>query len=343
MNDAAEGAPGAPAETDRTEGGSEAALDVALRFTVEHQSVRGQFVRLGPAWLELREHADHPASVRRLLGEASAAAVLLASTLKFEGELTLQLQGDGVVRLLVAQCTHDLRVRAVVRFDAASFGGERAGAEAELDFPSLVGQGQLAVTVESTQGGARYQGIVPLGGDSLAAALEQYFDRSEQLPTTVRLGADDARAAGLLVQRLPQSGGISVAGDDTADTGAARSAREAEATRTLDAARTALAGLATDELLARPIEDLLRRACAGEDLRLHPARAVGFRCRCSRERVAGMLRALGADELDSILAEQGAVTVTCEFCQRPWRFDAVDVSALTGEADRRPPGSPIVH
>jgi len=94
MNDAAEGAPGAPAETDRAEGGSEAALDVALRFTVEHQSVRGQFVRLGPAWLELREHADHPASVRRLLGEASAAAVLLASTLKFEGELTLQLQGD---------------------------------------------------------------------------------------------------------------------------------------------------------------------------------------------------------------------------------------------------------
>ena len=159
----------------------------------------------------------------------------------------------------------------------------------------------------------------------------------------MRLGADDARAAGLLVQRLPQSGGMSVAGDDTADTGSARSAREAEATRTLDAARTALAGLATDELLARPVEDLLRRACAGEDLRLHPARAVGFRCRCSRERVAGMLRALGADELDSILAEQGAVTVTCEFCQRPWRFDAVDVSALTGEADRRPPGSPIVH
>jgi len=171
MNDAAEGAPGAPAETDRLEGGPEAALDVALRFTVEHQSVRGQFVRLGPAWLELREHADHPASVRRLLGEASAAAVLLAATLKFEGELTLQLQGDGAVRLLVAQCTHDLRVRAVVRFDAASFEGERDGIGAELDFPSLVGRGQLAVTVESTQGGARYQGIVPLGGDSLAAAL----------------------------------------------------------------------------------------------------------------------------------------------------------------------------
>jgi molecular chaperone Hsp33 len=327
MSDAPQGLPGAP---DAADAGAVDAVDAAFRFTVEHQAVRGEFVRLGPAWLALREHADYPAPVRRLLGEAAAAAALLAATLKFDGELTLQLQGDGAVRLLVAQCTHDLRVRAVARFDAARFDGG-----AEPAFAALVGDGQLVVTLESRQGGARYQGIVPLAGGSLAAALESYFGQSEQLPTAVVLGADDGRAAGLLVQRLPQAGGTG--------TEAPLAAREAEADRTLEDARLALAGIAADELLSRPVGELLRRACVGHDLRLQPPRAVGFRCRCSRERVAGMLRALGAEELDSIVAEQGAVTVTCEFCHRPWRFDAVEVSGLVDEAERRPPGSRALH
>ena len=327
MSDAPQGLPGAP---DAADAGAVDAVDAAFRFTVEHQAVRGEFVRLGPAWLALREHADYPAPVRRLLGEAAAAAALLAATLKFDGELTLQLQGDGAVRLLVAQCTHDLRVRAVARFDAARFEGG-----AEPAFAALVGDGQLVVTLESGQGGARYQGIVPLAGGSLAAALESYFGQSEQLPTAVVLGADDGRAAGLLVQRLPQAGGT--------ETETPLAAREAEADRTLEDARLALAGIAADELLSRPVGELLRRACVGHDLRLQPPRAVGFRCRCSRERVAGMLRALGAEELDSIVAEQGAVTVTCEFCHRPWRFDAVDVSGLVDEAERRPPGSRALH
>jgi molecular chaperone Hsp33 len=327
MSDAPQGLPGAP---DGADAGAVDAVDAAFRFTVEHQAVRGEFVRLGPAWLALREHADYPAPVRRLLGEAAAAAALLAATLKFDGELTLQLQGAGAVRLLVAQCTHDLRVRAVARFDAARFEGG-----AEPAFAALVGDGQLVVTLESGQGGARYQGIVPLAGGSLAAALESYFGQSEQLPTAVVLGADDGRAAGLLVQRLPQAGGT--------ETETPLAAREAEADRTLEDARLALAGIAADELLSRPVGELLRRACVGHDLRLQPPRAVGFRCRCSRERVAGMLRALGAEELDSIVAEQGAVTVTCEFCHRPWRFDAVDVSGLVDEAERRPPGSRALH
>lgn len=321
------------------EGGvAPASLDIACRFTVEHQAVRGEFVRLGPAWLALREHAEYPAPVRRLLGEASAAAALLAATLKFEGELTLQWQGDGLVRLLVAQCTHDLQMRAVARFDAAAFADG-----AEPGFAALAGDGQLAVTLESGPTGSRYQGIVPLGGGSLSAALEQYFGQSEQLPTAVVLGADDACAAGLLVQRLPQSGGATATAAVAVDDEAARTARDAESLRTFAAAQAALAGIASDELLARPVEDLLRRACAGHDLRMFPSRTVQFRCRCSRERVAGMLRALGAEELDGIVAEQGAVTVTCEFCQRPWRFDAVDVSGLSGEVDRRPPGPSVIH
>lgn len=318
-------------------------VDALSRFTVEHRSVRGEFVRLGPAWLALREHGDYPPAVRRLLGEAAAAAALLAATLKFEGELTLQMQGDGAVRLLVAQCTHDLGLRAVARFDAARVAALEAGSAGAPAFAALAGDAQLAVTIESARGGARYQGIVPVDGGSLAAALERYFEGSEQLPTAVALAADDAGVAGMLVQRLPQAGGHPGGQPAGADAPAALAAREAEATATLEVARAALAGIAADELLARPIEELLHRACAGHDLRLQPARSVAFRCRCSRERVAGMLRALGAEELDAILAEQGAVTVTCEFCHRPWRFDAVDVSGLMGDAGRQPPGSPAVH
>ncbi|MFM7396024.1 MAG: Hsp33 family molecular chaperone HslO [Gammaproteobacteria bacterium] len=301
-------------------------IDLVQRFVVEQQSVRGQFVRLGPAWLSLREHADYPEPVRRLLGEAVSAAVLLASTLKFEGELTLQLQGSGGVRLLVAQCTHDFRVRGVARFDR-----ERIADDA--DFVALAGEGTIVVTIETGKQASRYQGIVPIGGGSLAASLERYFENSEQLPTRVILGADDFGTAGLLVQRMPGQGGVTVEGIDL----------EVQADRTFSAASEAIAGVQSDELLFRPAAELMRRAFAGLDLRIHGSHAVGFRCRCSAERVEGMLRSLGMTEVEAIVAERGEVTVTCEFCHKPWRFDAVDVSRLFSAAADLPPGSSAVN
>ena len=306
--------------------GEHRVIDFVQRFVVEQQSVRGQFVRLGPAWLALREHADYPESVRRLLGEAISASVLLASTLKFEGELTLQLQGNGGVRLLVAQCTHDFRVRGVARFDR-----ERVFDDA--DFAALAGEGTIVVTIETGKQASRYQGIVPIGGGSLAASLEHYFETSEQLPTRVVLGADDFGTAGLLVQRMPGQGGL--AGEGIA--------LEAEADRTFSAACEAISGVQRDELLVRPAAELMRRTFAGLDLRLHGSHAVGFRCRCSAERVEGMLRSLGVVEVESIVAERGQVIVTCEFCHKPWSFDAVDVSRLFGAAADQPPGSSAVN
>jgi len=306
--------------------GEHRVIDLVQRFVVEQQSVRGQFVRLGPAWLALREHADYPEPVRRLLGEAVSAAVLLASTLKFEGELTLQLQGNGGVRLLVAQCTHDFRVRGVARFDR-----ERTSDDA--DFVSLAGEGTIVVTIETGKQASRYQGIVPIGGGSLAASLEHYFENSEQLPTRVVLGADDFGTAGLLVQRMPGQGGVAGEGLSL----------EAEADRTFAAACEAMVGVHSDELLVRPAAELMRRTFAGLDLRLHGSHAVNFRCRCSAERVEGMLRSLGASEVESIVTEQGQVTVTCEFCHKPWGFDAVDVSRLFGAAADQPPGSSAVN
>jgi molecular chaperone Hsp33 len=303
--------------------------DVVRRFVAEHQDVRGQYVRLAGAWLGLREHGAYPPAVRELLGQATCAAVLLASTLKFEGMLTLQLQGNGPVRLLVAQCTDDFRVRAVARFDPA---------RAEGGFRELAGEGTVTVTVESDRPGSRYQGIVPLEGQSLAESLEQYFRGSEQIPTSVRLEADDAGATGLLVQRLPSVGG-SAASDDPA----AAAARAGEAQATFATAGAALAGIGHDELLRRPGDELMLRCLAGVDVRLFEPRPVRFECRCSPERVAGMLRGLGEVEVRDVLAEQGAVTVTCEFCHRPYRFDAVDVEQLFAGAAAISPGSPSVN
>lgn len=298
-------------------------FDLVRRFAVDQQTVRGQYVRLGPAWLALREHADYPPIVRRLLGEASAAAVLLASTLKFEGELTVQMQGDGPLRLLVAQCTHDFRIRGVARFDRA-----RLEALSSPDFGALLGAGQLVVTVEAAAAASRYQGVVPIDPTSLADSLGRYFEQSEQLPTAVALAADDAGAAGLLVQRLPQAGGhVSGVAD------------ESLAQQAFERARDTLASLAGDELLARPATELMQRSFAGLDLRLFEAQPVEFRCRCSEARVTDMLRSIGATEVQSILTEQGAVTVTCEFCHRPWRFDAVDVARLFGAPGSQAPSS----
>ncbi|HKZ73121.1 MAG TPA: Hsp33 family molecular chaperone HslO [Steroidobacteraceae bacterium] len=285
-------------------------VDLVHRFIFEHQPVRGHWVRLDAAWRELRAHQQYPPAVRDLLGEAVTAAVLLAASLKFEGTLTLQLEGDGAVRLLVAQCTNDFRVRAVPRFDA---GRLPAGNGAVPSFRTLVGaQGRLTVTIEAAERDSRYQGVVPLSGASLSESLEAYFADSEQLPTQVRLIADDSGTAGLLVQKLPG------AGDDD------------EADGTWRAAQAGAAEVDPARLLADPIVPLLERAFPGRDVRLFRGSAVRFECGCSPERVSGVLRSLGEDEVRDILREHGVVAVTCEFCQRPYRFDAVAIDGLFG-------------
>ncbi len=150
--------------------------DKVRRFVLERHPIRGHAVRMSAAWQSLREHQDYPPAVQQLLGEAVAAVVLLAATLKFDGSLTLQLQGKGLVSLLVAQCTHDFKVRAMARHDP--IGGEAR-------FSLLAGEGQIVVTVEASDRASSYQGVVPITGDSLAESLEAYFEQSEQLPTRV--------------------------------------------------------------------------------------------------------------------------------------------------------------
>ena len=285
--------------------------------------MRGHWVHLEGAWRELQAHASYPPAVTELLGQAVVASVLLAATLKFRGTLTFQLEGNGAVSLLVAQCTHDFRVRAVARCDH--------DAVRELsDFRSLVGDaGRITVTIEAEEKSLRYQGIVPLSGVSLAESLEVYFASSEQLPTRVLLTADETHGAGMLVQKLP--------GAEDSLIGESSAVTEAWA-----GAQRGITRLGHATLREQGIEQLLAQGFPGHDLRLFRGAPVRFECRCSEGRVAGLLRALGQQEVREVLNEQGSVTVTCEFCHRPYRFDPVDIDALFAESPAAG-GSEAIH
>ena len=291
--------------------------DLLHRFLFERLPVRGHLVRLDASWRAAIEHHDYPAPVTTALGEAMAAAALMAGALKFEGRLSLQFEGPGPVRLVLAQCTHRHAIRGVARHDALPEG----------EATDLFGNGQLAVTIEQSEGSERYQGVVPLESEQLATNLEAYFERSEQLPSRLLLAATPDRAAGLLLQRV-------ALGD--AGTGPGRAEAE-DAWRRIG---LLAATVSPKELFDLPCRELLQRLFREDDIRLFEGTPVFFQCTCSRERVAGILQALGGDEVEALLAERGDVEVRCEFCNRAWRFDAVDVAGLfsTGAPRPAPPG-----
>ncbi|MEY4762920.1 MAG: hypothetical protein RLZZ200_2776 [Pseudomonadota bacterium] len=287
-------------------------VDSLRRFLFENEPLRGHWLRLEDSWRAAREHQSHPPVVTALLGEALAAVTLLGAALKFRGTLTLQVRGTGLLPLLIAQCTHDRKLRGVAQ--------PREGAVIPDDatLADLVGEGQMVVTVDNEEG-MPWQGIVPLVGATLSACLEQYFESSEQLPTRLVLAADAHRAAGLLLQKLPSPDG----------TGEGEEGRRRDL---WDEAALLHATLGGRELLDTEPDVLLHRLFGEHDLRLFEGETVAFGCRCSPERVANVLRSLGAHEANDIVAEQGVISVTCEFCHRPYRFDAIDVAQLFADA-----------
>ncbi len=300
--------------------------DCLHRFLFEHYPIRGHIVHLDAAWRALLEHRDYPIAVRDTLGEAVAAAVLLSATLKFQGTLSLQLQGQGPMHLLLAQCSNEMGVRAVARYREAP---EIHAAACRL--PSLSGEGRLTVTLENDDLSQRYQGVVPLDGDRLAGCLQRYFQSSEQLPTRLWLHADESGVSGILLQRLS---------DDSVALRQAAGSYERQAAitdrREIDDAWRRVQLLADtlqpQELRTLTDHEILRRLFAEDDVRMFESAPVFFRCRCSRDRVVGMLRGLGAEEIRSVLAERGSVEVHCDFCNRAYRFDAVDVERIFSNA-----------
>lgn len=282
--------------------------DQRTRFLFENFAARGEIVRLESTLETALAHHAYPPAVARQLGESLAATALLTGTLKFEGALILQAKGAGPLTLLMAECTHDGKLRGIAHYE---------GDVAEAPLVSLLGaqdgSGHLAITIDPVEG-QRYQGIVPLDGLSLGECIEHYFAQSEQLNTRLWLVCEGGRAAGFLLQELPGSKGA---------------ARDEDAwNRVCRLADT----LTTPELLELPVEALLHRLYHQEDVRLLPSEPLAFACSCSRERTMRMLASLGRSELKSILAEQGRIEVNCEFCRRQYLFVPADLGDLAGDS-----------
>ncbi len=326
-------------------------MDQLLKFLFEGLPVRGMLVRLDSSWRELLSrrasvsdggHAFAP-PVRALLGEMAAAGVLMQGNLKFNGALILQMQGDGPVRLAVAETQPDLSFRVTAKV----VGSVADGAQLEAML-NVGGQGRCAITLDPLDrlpGQTPYQGVVPLHGDrreplqKLSEVLEHYMLQSEQLDTCLLLAANDEVAAGLLIQRLPVTGSANLAGDLLVR------ADEDHIGRNEDYKRIALlaATLTADELLTLQPAQIMHRLFWQETLRVFEPLTPRFACRCSRERVAGMLRGLGADEVGSLIEERGEAEVGCDFCGAMYRFDPVDVGELFTPGREAPPSSGQVH
>ncbi len=288
--------------------------DSLHRFLLQGAAVRGEIISLDNAWQQVVERHQLPACVRNCLGELSAAALLLAATLKFEGSLVLQIHGDGPVALLVVECDAAGSFRSTVKIREGAVIAEDAGL---VSLVNASGRGRFVVTLDPktrTPSRQPYQGIVPFEGTTVAEVLEHYMSRSEQVPTRLWLAADATRAAGLLLQRLPQEGGHAATEPVDAD-GWNRMCRLADT-------------VAPEELVSLAAPDLLHRLFWQERLHAFDHRSCAFACSCSREKVASMLQMLGRDEVESILTERETIEVRCEFCNLAYEFDVVDAARL---------------
>ncbi len=319
------------------------------KFIFEGLPVRGMLVRLTDGWQEVlarRAAASDafPAPVRALLGEMAAAGVLMQGNIQFAGALVLQMYGDGPVKLAVAEVQSDLTFRVTAKV----VGEVTDGAELEAML-NVHGQGRCAITLDPKDkrpGQQPYQGVVALHGDHgeplqhLSEVLEHYMLQSEQLDTKLILAADDSIAAGLLIQRLPVQGEGNLQG-----------AQRNEDLIGLDEAYNRIALLAgtltREELLTADADTILRRLFWEEPIRRFPVLrgedGPRFVCSCSRERVGSMLKSLGRDEIDGIVAEQGRVEIGCDFCGIKYHFDPVDVGELFTPVGLQAPGSAARH
>ena len=326
------------------------------KFLFDGLPVRGMIVRLTDAWQEILARrasntttGAYPTPVAELLGEMTAAATLMQANIMFNGSLILQVFGDGPVKVVVAEVKHDMSLRAT-----ATVVGELP---ADARLPEMVNvhnKGRCAITLEPRSrlpGQQPYQGVVPLFGDQgekldrLSDVLQHYMLQSEQLDTTLVLAADDQVAAGLLIQRLPVKGEGNLEGTSERDV---NPANEDEIGRNEDYNRISIlaSSLTRDELLTLDVETILRRLFWEEKLlRFEPltgAEGPRFVCTCGRERVANMIRGLGVEEAQDILAERGDIEVGCDFCGRQYRFDAVDAAQIfTAPGDQIPPPTTV--
>ena len=300
-------------------------MNELLVFVCDGAPVRGEIVSISTAWQAVLERRNDPPAVRRVLGDFVGAATLLSASLKFDGTLIIQAQSKGPIELLVVECKSDLSMRATVKL---SVDPSEVSPYASLgELLDATDSGRLVITLDPSErepGQPPYQGIVALQeqrGNVMkpvacaAEAIGLYMQNSEQLDTRIWLTSNETHIGGLLLQRMPDSGGHAHLDPQMAAEGWSRIQTLGET-------------ITDEELLTLSPQTILRRLFLEEStengVRSFPPRQIRFSCRCSRKKVADVLRMLGEEEVQGILAEQGAVETICEFCSKPYRFDAVD-------------------
>lgn len=282
-----------------------AANDISTRFLFKHADVRGNLVRLDQSYREVIAPHPYPPAVQQLVGEFLACAVLLSETIKFKGRLVLQARTDGPIRMLLAEANDQREVRAIATLDTSQ---PLVG-----DFPVLFYGGTLVVIVER-QEGETYQSLVPIQGRTLAECLEHYFAQSEQLNTLIRLHADETTAGGFLLQELPPQ----------------RVTNKTERRNLWQHLSILGATISGGEMNSLTPAEMLKRLFVEEDIEVYRPQPVLFACSCSETRLANSLAAMGQAELDQLFAETPTLSLTCEFCQTEYRFDAARLSELVG-------------
>jgi molecular chaperone Hsp33 len=275
--------------------------DTLQRFIFDNTDVRGELVVLDTSYQTAFQHIDYPEPLRYLLGEALSAAALMTATLKFTGNLSVQLQGDGILKLLLVHTNHLRQIRGLIKWN---------GDPGEKDFSQLIGAGQCMISIEPEDGN-RYQGIVPLDGNSLAECLEHYFVQSEQLPTRMWLVADDHKAAGLLLQQLPHQHG-----------------NAEERQRDWEHLTVLAHSVQKEELLDLPKTELLYRLFHDEKTRLFETQEVEYLCTCSRDRSEKILVGLGKSEIQELMEINNQTSMNCEFCNAEYTFSRADLKQL---------------
>ncbi|MCL1059432.1 Hsp33 family molecular chaperone HslO [Shewanella gelidimarina] len=276
--------------------------DNLYRYLFENASVRGELVQLEKSYQEVIAAHDYPLAIQHLLGELMAATSLVTATLKFSGDISIQLQGDGPVSLAVINGNNLQQLRGVSRWT-----GDIAK---DAPLQALFGKGHMVITLTPNDG-ERYQGVVALDKETLGECLEAYFEQSEQLPTKIKLFANTKQAAGIFLQVLPTDG---------------------EHNDDFEHLSVLTETVKQEELFELEAEDVLHRLYHEEEVLLFDPVAVTFSCTCSKERSAQAIRTVAKEEIDSIIAEEGKIEMGCEYCNSKYVFDSIDVEAIYANA-----------
>lgn len=288
--------------------------DILQRFIFEHAPVRGEIVHLNHSYQTIIRQHNYSPIVQKILGEALAAVTLLSAIIKFKGRVTVQFRGTGKLKLLLAQCNHDFQLRGLVQCK---------GNLRQDELWQTLNQGVLAIMMDpDIPGGKRYQGLVAWKGESLAETLESYFYQSEQLPTRLWLSTNEEVAAGMLLQVMPKDKPELYQNDWERLVILANSLKE-------------------EEILQLDNHVLLHRLYAEEDVRLFEKIPVEFKCNCSIERSENAIIILGQEEAEQELKTKRKIVVTCEFCNKEYEFDSVDVARIFASGDKSPPSTQL--